>query len=90
MSPPLGEVLRERLTAALDPTWLEVRDDSAAHAGHVGAREGGHFAVRIESPQFAGLGLLARHRLVYTAVADLLRGGVHALQIEARSTDDIG
>jgi BolA protein len=90
MSQQLGQALRERLTAALAPTALEIRDDSARHAGHAGAQEGGHFAVRIESAKFAGLGLLARHRLVYTAVADLMRGGVHALQIEARHSDDIG
>lgn len=75
--------LTATLQAALQPESLEVRDDSAAHAGHAGAREGGHFHVRIASKQFAGLALLARHRLVYDAVAGLMGRDIHALSIEA-------
>jgi BolA protein len=75
--------LRERLQA-LEPSELELRDDSALHAGHAGAREGGHFHVRIVSRKFAGLAPLARHRLVYAAVADLMGRDVHALSIDAR------
>lgn len=81
---PGSERIRERLTAALEPLELEVEDDSALHAGHVGAREGGHYRVRIVSPRFVGLAPLARHRLVYAAVADLIGRGVHALSIDAR------
>lgn len=76
--------LRNRLEVALAPTWLEIHDDSAQHAGHAGAREGGHFRVGIASEQFRGLAPLARHRLVYEAVADLMGHGVHALSIDAR------
>ena len=86
----VSEQLRARLVAALVPTQLQIRDDSADHAGHAGAGSGGHFAVRIVAAAFNGKRLLERHRLVYTAVADLLQGGIHALQIEARGTDDIG
>lgn len=78
----------ERLAAALrslEPSALEIRDDSAAHAGHAGAREGGHFHVRIVSRKFAGLLPVARHRLVYAAVAGLMGRDIHALSIEAVS-----
>ena len=73
------------LRAALQPSELLIRDDSAAHAGHAGAREGGHFHVVICSAQFAGKSMLQRHRLVYEAVADLLKSDIHALSIEARN-----
>lgn len=84
MDTPRIELLRERLTAALEPTWLEIHDDSALHAGHAGAREGGHYRVGIASRRFAGLPPLARHRLVYAAVGELMGQGVHALSIDAR------
>ena len=69
--------------ATLAPSLVEVRDDSAAHAGHAGAREGGHFHVRIVSRKFAGLAPLARHRLVYAALAELMGRDIHALSIDA-------
>jgi len=82
--PILSEAIRARLTSALTPVQLEIRDDSALHAGHVGAREGGHFHVLIQSSECAGLAPLARHRLVYAALADLMGQGIHALSIDAR------
>jgi BolA protein len=81
---PGSERLRERLTAALEPLELVVEDDSALHVGHAGAREGGHYHVRIVSARFVGLAPLARHRLVYAAVSDLIGRGIHALSIDAR------
>lgn len=81
---PLADLLHRRLQEALQPDLLEIRDDSALHAGHAGAREGGHFHVLIRSNQFTGLAPLARHRLVYAAAEDLLGRGVHALSIDAR------
>ena len=81
---PLAELLRGRLQEALRPDLLEIRDDSALHAGHAGAREGGHFHVLIRSASFSGLLPLARHRLVYAAAGDLLGRGIHALSIDAR------
>ena len=77
-------LLRAALEQALEPTALEIRDDSAAHAGHAGAREGGHFFIRIASPRFQGLSTLARHRLVYDAAGMLFGTHVHALSIDAR------
>ena len=80
--------VEQRLREQLEPTVLEVIDDSARHAGHAGAREGSHFEVRLESPRFAGLSRLARHRLVYDALGPLVPLGIHALAIEARAPDE--
>ena len=82
--------LESLLRRALAPRELILRDDSAAHAGHAGAREGGHFAVRIVSSRFAGLKPLQRHRLVYAAAAPLLPGRIHALQITALTPEETG
>jgi|694.fasta_scaffold47917_4 BolA protein len=83
-APPGSQRLRERLTAALQPLEIQVEDESALHAGHAGAQEGGHYRVHIVSAHFVGLPPLARHRLVYAALGDLKRLGVHALSIDAR------
>lgn len=71
--------LRRRLHAQ----EIVLRDDSHHHAGHAGAREGGHFAVRVVAACFAGRNRLARHRLVYDALGPLAARGIHALSIEA-------
>ncbi|MBL8252061.1 MAG: BolA family transcriptional regulator, partial [Candidatus Competibacter sp.] len=71
---------------ALAPERLEIVDDSAAHAGHAGAREGGHFTVRIVSTAFADKTLIQRHRLIHAAVADLMRREIHALSINKAQT----
>lgn len=71
------------LRAALAPASLQVRDDSHLHAGHAGAAQGRHFHIQIASSRFAGLPRVARHRLVYHALADLIAHGIHALAIEA-------
>lgn len=88
MSASVAELLRQRLSA-LDPVTVDIRDDSHLHAGHPGASGGGHFQVGIVSPRFAGLNTMARHRLVYEAVGDLMRGPVHALVIRARTPDEV-
>jgi BolA protein len=78
-----SERLRERIVAALAPTHLEILDESHLHAGHAGARDGrGHFRVRLWSQQFVGLKPLARHRLVYEALGELMDTDIHALAIE--------
>lgn len=77
----LETALRERLA----PLQLQVQDDSAAHAGHAGAGEGSHYTVRIVSERFAGLNRVARHRLVYDALASLIPQGIHALAIHAKA-----
>lgn len=83
-------LIRARLTQRFAPLELEVRDDSAAHRGHAGARDGrGHFAVRIVAPAFAGQAPLARHRMVYDALGELMQQDIHALSITACSPDEI-
>ena len=86
MSAELVEQLRERLTAALQPVSLAIRDDSHLHAGHVGARSGGgHYHIDIVATVFTGKNTVARHRLIYDAAGDLMRGPVHALSICAEA-----
>jgi BolA protein len=81
-------LIRQKLEQGLAPLSLEVRDDSAAHVGHAGANGGGHYSVHIVSPAFAGRDRLARHRLVYAALDELMQGEIHALSIMALAPDE--
>ncbi|MDQ3159962.1 MAG: BolA family transcriptional regulator [Pseudomonadota bacterium] len=82
--------IRELLTEALAPVVLEVSDDSHKHAGHAGARIGqGHFSVNVVSNAFTGKLPLARHRLVYQAVGDMMAIDIHALAITAKAPDEV-
>jgi BolA protein len=85
----LEPILRERL-GALSPESLEITDDSAGHAGHAGAAPGGntHWSVAIVSRSFAGKPTIARHRMVYSALGDLMNNPIHALRITARAPDE--
>lgn len=76
--------MRERL-AALAPVALQVEDESAQHAGHAGARPSGgsHWRLTIVSEAFRGKSAVARHRMVYEALGDLMERDIHALRIEA-------
>lgn len=76
------------LRSALAPTEIFVRDDSHQHAGHAGAREGGHYFVRIRSERFRQLGRVARHRLIYDALKAWMPRGIHALAMDARTPDE--
>jgi BolA protein len=80
-----AEEIEAELRTALQPQTLEVEDDSHLHAGHAGAREGRHFTVRLTSDRFNGLSRIARHRLIYDALRQLIPRGIHALAIEARA-----
>jgi BolA protein len=82
------ERIRQVLNTRLAPVSLEIRDDSARHAGHAGAREGGHFSVIVVSKQFAGRTRMQRHQLVYAAVSELMRTDIHALSIQARTPQE--
>ncbi|CAB3755146.1 BolA family transcriptional regulator [Burkholderia puraquae] len=81
-------LIEARLTASLAPLSLTVRDDSAQHAGHAGAAAGGHFTVTIVSAAFTGKPRVARHRLVYDALADAMQRGIHALAIVAYTPEE--
>lgn len=78
-------LIEQLLRDGLQPLHLEVQDDSAQHAGHAGAREGGHYTVRAVSERFRGLTRVARHRLVYDLLAEPMRRGIHALAIDAKA-----
>ena len=77
--------IESTLRSVLRPEALEVIDDSHLHVGHAGAREGRHFTVVVTSGRFEGLTRVARHRLVYDALHDLMPRGIHALAIDART-----
>jgi len=80
-----AEAMRQQLAELLEPTALEVIDESLQHLGHAGqdgSGAGTHFRVRIASPRFTGLSRVARHRLVYDALRVFVDRGVHALAIE--------
>lgn len=85
VAPISKAALEAKLTAELQPTEMQVLDESAAHAGHAGANaegHGTHFRVRIASPLFAGKSRVAQHRLVYNSVQNFIDQGLHALAIE--------
>jgi BolA protein len=87
---PIAREMIERLTAALDPTLLDLEDQSHRHIGHAGhdPRGESHFALTIESAAFAGLSRVERQRKVYAALGDLMRERVHALTIKATTPED--
>jgi BolA protein len=77
------------LRAAFAPVELDVQDESAKHRGHAGAATGaGHFRVRLVSERFRGVARLARHRLVYDALAAEIGPEIHALSLELASPDE--
>lgn len=82
---PVADAIRQRLTAALAPSELDLADESALHAGHAGARPEGesHFRLVIVSARFAGKNRLERQRMVFAALGDLMQTEIHALTITA-------
>jgi BolA protein len=87
----VAERIRERL-AALQPQAVELVDESERHRGHAGWREGGgtHWRLTIVAPAFAGKPTVARHRMVYEALGDLMQHPIHALAITARAPEEKG
>jgi BolA protein len=85
----VADEMRRRL-AALAPSRLELLDRSAQHAGHAGAAPGGntHWKLTIVSAAFAGKPTVARHRMVYQALGELMQQPIHALEITARAPDE--
>ena len=89
MSSATVDLLRQRL-AVLAPLSLEIEDDSHRHAGHAGARDGGgHYNLTIVAAAFAGQNTVKRHRIIYDAAGDLMRGRIHALSIRAFAPDEV-
>ena len=87
----VADEIRSRLST-LAPQALELTDNSAQHAGHAGAAPGGntHWRLVIVSPAFSGKNTVARHRMVYDALRDLMNRPIHALEIEARAPGERG
>ncbi len=81
----VAHAIREALMVALEPTRLDVVNESHMHAGHGGSPGTGesHFRLLIVAPVFAGKSRIDRHRLVNEALGDLLRHSIHALAIKA-------
>jgi len=77
------KMIREKLEASFSPASLDIIDESHKHAGHAGARGGGHFIVHIVSDAFSGKSTIQRHRMVYDAMGELMNTEVHALSIKA-------
>jgi BolA protein len=86
----VADRIREKLTAGLKPTRLDIHDDSGHHVGHAGARPGGesHFRVEIVAAAFAGQSRLARQRRVYGLLAEELAGPIHALALTALTPEE--
>jgi len=82
------EQLRQRLSI-LSAQSIVIEDESHRHAGHAGAKDGGHYKLDIVSTAFTGKNTVARHRLVYDAAGDLMRGRIHALSIRALTPDEV-
>ena len=83
--------MRLLLQQAFAPVRLEIEDESAAHAGHAGAQGGGgHYRVYLVSDRFGGLPRLARHRLVYDALRDLMQRDIHALALSLVTPGEAG
>ena len=83
----IERIIRERL-AALNPVTVDLRDESEQHAGHAGAASGGgHWQLTIVSEAFRGKNAVARHRMVYEALGDLMKRDIHALKIEASAPE---
>jgi BolA protein len=83
----LLDCLRQKLEDSLHPVRLELEDESDRHVGH--GASGAHVRVFIICPVFKGRPLIARHRMVYEALAEHLHKDVHALSIVARAPEEV-
>lgn len=91
MSQPVDRIatMHARL-AVLEPVSIDIADESHKHAGHAGARDGGgHYLLQIVTFQFAGKGTVARHRMIYSALGEMMKREIHALKIQAKTPDEI-
>ena len=82
--------IEDRLRSELTASHVEIEDESHLHAGHAGAREsgGGHFRALIVSERFAGLSRVARQRLVYGALGDLMQTDIHAFAMTTHTPEE--
>jgi len=83
-----ADIIHTRLESGLDAIHIEIEDDSALHAGHLGAQGGGgHYRVLVVSPRFEGLSRVAAQRLVYQALGELMATDIHALEMRTLTPD---
>lgn len=84
-----ADLILQRL-AVLQPETCQLEDESSQHAGHAGAASGGgHFRLTLVSPEFRNLSTLARHRLVYETLGELMQREIHALSITALTPEEL-
>jgi BolA protein len=84
------QAIRERIENALQPESLSIEDEGHLHVGHEGAKDGrGHFRVMVVSEAFDGLTMIQRHRAIYDALGDLMATDIHALAIDAYSSNEL-
>ena len=89
MTSERAERIESILKSSFTPSKILVKDQSHLHAGHAGAQDGrGHFAVTIVSDQFAGESTIARHRMIYGALGEMMQTDIHALSIKALTADE--
>lgn len=81
------EKIIERL-GELEATRIDIVDESEKHSGHAGARDGGHYLMTIVSNRFSGQGTMARHRLIYGLLSDMMKGEIHALALKTYTSDE--
>jgi BolA protein len=82
-------LIKQKLSV-LEPEKIEIVDESARHAGHEGAKSGGgHYLLTIVSRKFSGKSALARHRMVYTALQEMMHKNIHALSVKAYTPEEI-
>ncbi|HEC13069.1 MAG TPA: BolA family transcriptional regulator [Acidiferrobacteraceae bacterium] len=84
------EKIEQKLVADFSPQSIEVIDQSHHHVGHAGAQSGGgHFDVNIVAKSFKGRNQVARHRMIYAALSDMIPAEIHALSIKAHTPDEL-
>ena len=84
------DLIVDRLRQELSAESVEIEDQGHLHVGHAGAASGGgHYQVTVVASCFKGLNTLARHRLIYDALNDLMKKEIHALSIQAYSEDEL-
>ena len=81
--------IHQKLQVKLSPIELTVEDESHFHTGHAGAKEGGHYRIKIVSNQFKGLNRIQKHQLIYSTLKDDFQNGIHALAIQAHTPEEV-
>ena len=86
----VADIIRQKISEKLEPLELDIKDESALHAGHAGAREGGesHFRLRVVSDKFAGVSRVARQRMINDILREELAGPIHALAMKTLTPEE--